>query len=206
MKKNTDPRIDAYIAKSATFAQPILTHLRSVVHAGCPGVEETLKWSMPAFTYKGILCGMAAFKAHCTFGFWKGELLVNGKKGAAETEEAMGQFGRITSVADLPSERKLISLVKKAAALNDAGVPAPHMVRAKATRKAPVKVPKYLKDALGRNKKARATFAAFSPSNKREYVEWITEAKTEATRERRLNTAIQWMSEGKVRNWKYINC
>jgi uncharacterized protein YdeI (YjbR/CyaY-like superfamily) len=204
--KNTDPRIDAYIAKSAPFARPILTHLRKVVHAGCPEVEETLKWSMPAFTYKGILCGMAAFKAHCTFGFWKGELLVNGKKGAAKTEEAMGQFGRITSIDDLPSQRTLVSMVRKAAALNDAGVPAPHMVRARQKKRAPIAAPKYFTDALKRNKKALAAFEGFSPSHKREYIEWITEAKTEVTRERRLNTALEWMSEGKVRNWKYVNC
>jgi uncharacterized protein YdeI (YjbR/CyaY-like superfamily) len=191
-----DPRIDVYIAKARPFAQPILKHLRKAVHAGCPDVEETVKWSMPAFSYKGPMAGMAAFKAHCTFTFWKGSLI----EGVPNAAGAMGQFGRIASVEDLPSERTLVKLVKAAAKLNDAGVKAPRAAKA---AKAPVRVPPDLTAALAKNRRAQAAFDAFSPSHRREYVEWITEAKTAATRERRLATALAWIAEGKSRNWKY---
>jgi uncharacterized protein YdeI (YjbR/CyaY-like superfamily) len=198
----TDKRIDAYIRKAAPFAQPILTHLRKAIHAGCPAAEETLKWSHPTFMYKGILCGMAAFKQHATFGFWKHTLLVN--KGLPKAEEdAMGQFGRITSVSDLPNATTLVKLVKAAAALNDAGI---KVEREKRPAKPPVKAPPDLMAALRGNRKALATFQGFSPSKQRDYVEWVTEAKTEATRERRLETAVEWMAAGKSRNWKYENC
>ena len=197
-----DPRIDAYIEKSAEFAKPILTHLREVVHGACPGVEETMKWSMPHFMYKGMMCGMASFKAHCTFGFWKGALVVG--DGAA-AEEAMGQFGRITAVRDLPSKKVIAGYVKKAMALNDAGVKSP--TRSKPAKKKPeAAVPDDLAGALRRNKAARVTFEGFTPSHRREYIEWITEAKTDATRERRLLTAVEWLAEGKTRHWKYQNC
>jgi uncharacterized protein YdeI (YjbR/CyaY-like superfamily) len=190
-----DPRIDAYIARAQPFAQPILQHLRKAVHAGCPDVEETLKWSMPAFDYKGPMAGMAAFKAHCTFTLWKGSLI----EGVPKAAGAMGQFGRITSVDDLPPEKTLVRLVKAAAKLNDEGVKAPR--RKTTIRK--VIVPGYMTAALKKNPKAKATFDAFSPSHQREYVEWITEAKTEATRDRRLATALEWLAEGKSRNWRY---
>ena len=195
----TDPRVDAYIAKSAEFARPILKHLRAAVHAASPEIEETLKWSMPHFMYKGMLCGMAAFKQHCSFGFWKGKLV------ADLSEEAMGQFGCITKVSDLPPKRALTAYVKKAMALNDAGVKSPTRVKS-AKPKAAVKVPDDLVAALKRNKKARATFEGFSPSHRREYVEWITEAKREETRAKRLATTLEWLAAGKSRNWKYENC
>jgi uncharacterized protein YdeI (YjbR/CyaY-like superfamily) len=195
-----DPRVDAYIAKSAPFARPVLTHLRNVVHAGCPEVEETFKWSFPHFVHHGILCSMASFKGHCAFGFWKGSLLGIGTD--AKGEEAMGQFGRITSLADLPSEKRLIGLVKKAAALNEQGVRKPAPAKPRVTRA--LKVPADLAAALRKSTKAQETFDAFSPSNKRDYVEWIAEARGAATRARRLATAIEWMAEGKVRNWKYV--
>jgi uncharacterized protein YdeI (YjbR/CyaY-like superfamily) len=196
-----DPRIDAYIAASAPFARPILKHLRKVVHTGCPDLEETIKWSTPAFYFKGPFCGMAAFKGHVAFGFWKGSLLKG--KGASlgkSDEQAMGDFGRITSLDDLPSERALLALVKRAAVLNDEGK------KVARTRKAKPKlvVPAYFTAALRKNAKALETFRGFSPSHQREYVEWVTEAKTEATRQRRLETAVAWMSEGRVRNWKYM--
>ena len=196
-----DPRIDTYIAQSAEFAKPILKHLRAVVHRACPQVEETLKWRMPTFMYHGMLCGMAAFKQHCTFGFWKHELVV-GKEQAGD-EQAMGQFGRITQVADLPSTKMLTAYIKKAMQLNDEGVKAP---RATPKRKPAPRVPDDLAAALKKNKKAAATFAAFSPTNQREYVEWISEAKREETRVKRLETTIGWLAEGKIRNWKYVNC
>jgi len=196
---STDPRIDAYIAKAQPFAKPILEHLRKVVHAGCPNVVEGLKWSMPHFDYKGIFCGMAAFKQHCTFGFWKGSML-KGKGIPEGGTDAMGQFGRITSVDQLPGEKQLIAIVKAAAKLNDDGV---KVVRMKSAPKPPIKTPAYFLAALKKNKKAAATYQTFSPSHRREYVEWVTEAKTDETRRKRLGTAVEWMAEGKVRNWKY---
>jgi uncharacterized protein YdeI (YjbR/CyaY-like superfamily) len=197
-----DDRVDAYIAKSAEFARPILTHLRDVVHAACPEVEETMKWSFPHFMYKGILCSMAAFKQHCSFGLWKSSLIIEG--GSDDVAKGMGQFGRITDVSDLPSKRILSGYIKEAMKLNDAGVKSPTRSKPKAPRE--VVVPDDLSIALQKNKKALAAFEKFPPSHKREYIEWITEAKTDATRSRRLETAIEWMAEGKPRNWKYMNC
>jgi uncharacterized protein YdeI (YjbR/CyaY-like superfamily) len=197
-----DPRVDAYIAKSADFARPILTHIRELVHATCPEVEETLKWNFPHFQYKGMLCHMAAFKEHCLFGFWKRALLA--KEAASGTESGMLQFGRITKLADLPSKKVLTGYIKEAVKLNEAGVKAPSRFKPKVRKE--LVVPDDLANALKKNKAAQAAFDKFSPSHKREYVEWITEAKTEATRNRRLETAIEWMAEGKPRNWKYMNC
>ena len=196
-----DPRIDTYIANSAEFARPILSHLREQVHRACPEVKETMKWSMPHFMYHGMLCGMAAFKQHCTFGFWKGALIVGGNDGRAE--KAMGQFGRITALKELPSNRELAGYIKSAMKLNEEQVKLPKPKRAS---KPPLRVPAYLAAALARNRKAQATFTGFAPSKRREYVEWLTEAKTESTRQRRLETALAWLAEGKSRNWKYENC
>ena len=194
-----DPRIDAYIAKSAAFAKPILKHLRKVVHAGCPEVEETIKWQFPHFDYKGVMCGMAAFKQHCAFGFWKEALIFDGDKPAEKT--AMGSFGCIKSLADLPNEKTLIGYVKKAAALNEAGIKAPG--RTKPQKREPLEVPGYFTAALKKNAKARKAFEAFAPSKQREYLEWVTEAKREETRNERLATSIEWLAEGKSRHWKY---
>jgi uncharacterized protein YdeI (YjbR/CyaY-like superfamily) len=196
---NRSPAIDAYIENAPGFAKPILKHLRKVVHAGCPNVEETLKWRFPHFMYKGMFCGMAAFKEHCTFGFWKGDLIV--KNG---DDEGMGQFGKIRSLSDLPDEKTLVKYVREAVRLNDEGVKAPRQMRPKV--KKPLIVPDYLTAVLNRNAKARETFENFSYSHKKEYVEWVTEAKQEETRKRRLETALEWMSEGKTRHWKYANC
>ncbi len=195
-----DPRIDAYIGKAAPFARPILKHLRSIVHETCPAVEETIKWGMPHFDYLGIMCAMAALKAHCTFGFWKGALIVGSTD--QKDREAMGQFGRIVDLSDLPSKKRIASYVKAAMKLNESGAKAPHMENRK-TRK-PLPVPKDLSIALKGNRKANAAFAAFSPSNRRDYIEWITSAKTDETRERRLVTTLEWLEEGKPRHWKYI--
>lgn len=193
-----DPRVDAYIAKAQPFAKPILNRFRKAVHAGCPDVTETMKWSFPHFDYKGMLCSMAAFKAHCAFGFWRGSLLKSAPKG--KTKDAMGQFGRITSLDEMPDERRLVKMVKEAVALNDAGV---KVVREPKAPKTPLKAPAYMVAAIRKHKKAHAAYEAFSPSHQREYVEWITEAKSDETRDRRLETAVQWMAEGKRRNWKY---
>ena len=195
-----DPRIDAYIAKSAEFAKPILKHLRKVVHAGCPQVEETMKWSMPHFDYKGVMCGMAAFKQHCVFGFWK-EALIFDRDNATE-KTAMGSFGCINSLADLPSDKTLIHYVKKATALNEAGIKAPGRTQPK--KREPLAVPDYFSAALKKNAKARTTFENFAPSKRREYLEWVTEAKREETRNERLATSIKWLAQGKPRHWKYV--
>jgi uncharacterized protein YdeI (YjbR/CyaY-like superfamily) len=190
-----DPRVDAYIAKSADFAKPILRHLREIVHKGCPEIEETMKWSFPHFIYKGMLCSMASFKNHCAFGFWKGTLIV------PEKPEAMGQFGRIAKLSDLPKDGVLLGYVREAARLNETGERVPRKPR---KPKKVLSTPPDLAAVLKRNAKARNTFGGFSPSNKRDYVEWITEAKTEETRKKRLDTAVEWMAEGKPRNWKYM--
>jgi len=195
-----DPRVDEYIAKSAEFAQPILIHLREVIHAACPEVKETIKWSMPNFDYHGIMCNMAAFKQHCAFGFWKAELLLADEDDKGK--EAMGQFGRITSVKDLPSKKVLTAYVKKAMKLNEAGV---KVAKPKAAPRELV-VPDYFIAALEANPAAYEVFNNFSTSAKREYCEWLTEAKTEATRDKRMAQAVEWIAEGKKRNWKYENC
>ena len=195
-----DPRVDAYIAKAAPFAKPILTHLRKLVHRGCPDIEETIKWSFPHFQYKGILCSMAAFKEHCAFGFWKASLMSDPKKALKlKDRSAMGHLERITSVADLPADSVLVSLTKEAAKLNDAGAKGERKPKARSA----LVVPDYVMAAIRKNKRALATFAALPPSHKREYVEWITEAKREETRSARLKTTISWLAEGKARNWKY---
>jgi hypothetical protein len=196
---HTDPRVDAYITKSAPFAQPILQHIRKAVHAGCPEVEETIKWSFPHFVYKGMLCSMASFKAHCAFGFWKGSLLKD-ELGESKGSDAMGQFGRITALDDLPPSKQLVALVRKAAALNEEGVKV--VRRAKTVKAAPV-IPAEFSKMLRPSKKALATFMALSASHQREYLEWFGEAKTVETRQRRMTTALEWLSEGKARNWKY---
>lgn len=194
-----DPRIDAYIERSAEFARPILQHLRDVVHQYCPDVQETIKWGMPFFDYRGVLCSMAAFKQHCAFGFWKGPLLV----GNARNDEAMGQFGRITSLKELPGKRALGALIRQAMALNESGAQPPARTKDARPKPAP-DVPDDLAAALKKNRKAADVFEGFSPSNRREYVDWITEAKREDTRAKRLAQTLEWLAEGKPRNWKYM--
>ena len=202
MKKATDPRVDAYIAKSANFAQPILRHLRALVHAACPAAEETIKWGMPSFTYRGILCGLAGFKAHCAFGFWHQGTTKIIKQAGGKAEQAMGSLGRITSLADLPGDRAMIRYIRQAAKLNESGAPA----RPRPQPKKPLAVPADLSIALKKNAKAAKVFKDFSPGARRDYIEWITEARREETRQTRLATAIQWMAAGRRRNWKYENC
>jgi len=204
MTNKHDPRVDAYIAKSAAFAQPILTHLRELVHVGCPDAEEVIKWSMPSFLYRGrILCGMAAFKQHCAFGFWKGR-----ESAYAESREgeAMGQFGRITKLKELPSKKELLALIKRAMQDSETRAAQPKVAKPKTAPRPAPKMPDDLAAALKKNKKALAVYEAFSPSAKREYVDWITEAKREETRAKRLAQAVEWLAEGKQRNWKYMNC
>lgn len=197
-----DPRFEQYIGKAPEFARPILSHLREVVHQACPAVEETMKWSSPHFTYQGMLCHMAAFKQHCAFGFWKGSLVVG--DGGSEGSEAMGQFGRLTSVVDLPPDDVLAGYVREAMRLNEEGVKAP--ARAKPAEKKELEVPADFTAALQANPAALEHFERFSPSKRKEYVEWITEAKSDATRAKRLGTAVEWIAEGKARHWKYEKC
>lgn len=196
-----DPRVDAYIAKSAPFAQPILEHLREVVHEACPQVEEGLKWSMPFFSYNDSpLCMMSAFKQHCGFGFWLSKQVVG-----TDAEDGMGQFGKLTSVAELPPKKQLTAYIKKAMALNESGV---KLRSPKAAPKPAATLPDELTAAFKQKKHAvaRQHYDAFSPSAQREYVEWINEAKTDATREKRVATTLEWLAEGKTRNWKYAKC
>ncbi len=196
----TDPRVDAYIEKSAEFAKPILTHIRKIVHEACPDITETMKWSFPHFDHKGTVCSMASFKQHCAFGFWKQSLL---EKDAFPTQKtAMGSFGRITSLDDLPDEKVMIQLVHQAVDLNEKGV----KVAKKTVERKELVVPDDPIGALKQNKRAETTFDKFGYSHKKEYIEWITEAKTEATRNKRLATTVEWLSEGKGRNWKYEKC
>ncbi len=198
-----DPRVDAYIAKSADFAKPILNRLRKLVHAGCPDVEESLKWGHVSFGYREkILSGMAAFKAHASFGFWHQEMEEILAKDGFKTGDAMGLMGRITSLADLPDDKTMLRYVKTAVSLHDSGVPA--RPRPAPKPHTPLRAPTSLSVALKKNKKALTTWDGFSYSCRKEYIEWITEAKTDETRDKRLKMAIEWMSEGKSRNWKYL--
>ena len=196
----TDPFVDAYIEKAEDFAKPILTHIRKLVHETCPDVVETKKWSFPHFDYKGIMCSMASFKEHCSFGFWKQTLLESAAFPAEKT--AMGSFGRITSLASLPNDKTMKKLIADAMKLNDADV---KVVKPK-MEKAPLVMPAVLLEALAKNEAAAETFNNFPPSCKRDYAEWIADAKSDATRDKRLATTIEWLSEGKRRNWKYENC
>jgi uncharacterized protein YdeI (YjbR/CyaY-like superfamily) len=195
----TDPRVDAYIARQADFARPILTYLRDMLGEACPECEETLKWSMPSFLYKGkILAGFAAFKAHATFGYWNDSMLQQEEK----NRSAMGQFGRLTALDDLPDRARLIALTRDSMALIDSGVKPPRAT----AKKAPFTVPQDMKAAIDGDPAAKATFDGFPPSAQREYVEWVTEAKSDATRSKRLAQTIEWLAEGKRRHWKYANC
>ncbi len=200
-----DPRVDAYIAKSQDFAKPILEHFRELVHKACPDVEETIKWGFASFDYKGPFCSMASFKQHCAIGFWKATLVKNSKLTInTKSENAMGQLGRVTSLKDLPKDKELLAYLKEAAKLNADGVKLPPKPKSKEPKE--LVVPDYFTKALKKNKKALETFNNFSYSKKKDYVEWITEAKTEETRIKRMATAIEWLAEGKARNWKYEKC
>jgi uncharacterized protein YdeI (YjbR/CyaY-like superfamily) len=198
-----DPRVDKYIEKCAAFAQPVMKHLRRLIHKACPEVEETIKWSFPNFeSYGAVMCSIAAFKQHCAFGFWKASIMKD-PDGILQIKDrnAMGHLDRITSIKDLPSEKILLAYIKEAARLNKEKIKVPPRVKPVAQK--PLEMSDELQRALNKNKKAKAVFEAFSPSNKKEYILWITEAKTEETRQKRIETAIEWIAEGKGRNWKY---
>lgn len=196
-----DPRIDAYIEKAAPFAQPILVHLRGLVHKACPSVGETIKWGFPHFEYKGLLCSMASFKQHCAFGFWKAALMTNAEQFLNRIgNTGMGHFDRITTIKDLPSDKVMIAYIREAMKLNEDGIQLP---KNRGKKEASFEVPDYFINALKKNKIAFEKFEGFSQSAKKEYIEWIADAKSESTKEKRMTTAIEWISEGKGRNWKY---
>jgi len=209
-KPTTDVRVDAYIAKAAPFAQPILNHLRGLVHKGCPDVVEEMKWSRPFFLHSDtIVCNISAFKEHCSFGLWGAEIGKVLKADGVVQDGGMGSLGRITSVKDLPSDKQMLGYIRQAAALIDSGQGETVMAVARRVVKAPkaaVETPPEFAAALKKSKAATKVFDGFSPSCKREYVEWIADAKRPETRDRRIEQAIEWIAEGKQRNWKYQNC
>lgn len=196
-----DPRIDVYIDQAADFAQPILKRIRALVHEACPEILETMKWSFPHFDYKGTVCSMAAFKNHCAFGFWKSSLIPDPHHLLSEDKaQAMGQLGRITSIADLPDKNIFLTYIQNAVILNKEGI---KVDKKPAAPKTALTIPDYFSESLAKVPAAQQHFENFSYSQKKEYLEWITEAKSEDTRQKRLDTALQWISEGKSRNWKY---
>jgi len=203
-----NPKIDEYIAKSQPFARPILTHVRDLLHQACPEVEETMKWSQPFFIYQGcILCNMAGFKAHCSFHFWGKEISAALGQVKATDGENLASFGRIATLADLPPDEQMLSWMRQAAAFIDSGqYTSPMAARPKKAREELAELPPSFAAALQKNKKASKVFEAFSPSCKREYIEWVTEAKRPETRDKRIATAVEWIAEGKQRNWKYQSC
>jgi len=197
-------RVDEYVAHAAPFAQPILTHLRKLMHKGCPEVVETMKWSRPFFEYRGAILGnMSAFKEHCTFGFWGSEIGAVLREADALCEKGMGSFGRLTSVKDLPPDKQILGWIRQAAAFVDSGEYTSPIAARRKVVKAQLAMPEEFAVALRKSEKAAGVFAAFSPSCKREYIEWIADAKRPETRDKRIATAIEWMAEGKQRNWRY---
>lgn len=197
-----DKRVDDYISKSEEFARPVLNHLRSLVHQTCPGVEEKIKWGFPHFDYKGMMCSMASFKQHCAFGFWKNALMKDASIMSGKNEYAMGHLGKISNLKDLPDDKKIIGWIKEAMKLNDDNVKlAP---RKKVISNKEIEIPEALQKELNKNKIAANIFGNFSPSHKKEYIEWINEAKTQETKNKRIATTIEWVAENKPRNWKYM--
>jgi hypothetical protein len=219
-EESFDVKVDAYINRAKPYAQPILGHLRELVHKGCPRVVETMKWSRPFFEYKGVILGnMSAFNAHCSFGFWGEEIGAVLREAKALQDGGMGSLGRITSVRDLPPDRQMLGWIRQSVGFIDRGeytspIAARHtkkMAEKEAAKrhgvvkaeKPAVEAPAELIAALKRNKKAAAVFAAFSDSCKREYVEWVADAKRAETRDQRIARAVEWIAEGRQRNWKY---
>jgi uncharacterized protein YdeI (YjbR/CyaY-like superfamily) len=196
----TNPAVDAYIAKAAPFARPILEKIRALFHKACPDIEETMKWSFPHFEFRGVVGSMAAFKKHAVFGFWKASLMSD-PHGLLHTDGTSAMCrSSFADVSELPPDAVLLAYIREAVALNEQGV---KVDKPKKEKKPEVEVPNYFLAALRKNKQALATWEGFSPSHRREYVEWIVDAKQEATRQKRLVQAVEWIAEGKARNWKY---
>lgn len=201
MEQN-DNRVDVYIECAADFAKPILVHLRKLVHSASAELRETIKWNCPFFDYRGPVCQMAAFKQHCAFGFWKAAVMDDPEKILNQQPDTAGSFGRITSVADLPEDEILMAYIRQAVALNQDGIIAPPRLKAK-MNKADLLVPAYFTDLLDQHTEIKEQFHKFSASQQKEYVRWFEEAKTELTKNKRIETAMEWISQGKIRNWKY---
>lgn len=202
-----NPKVDAYIAKAAPFAQPVLEHLRDLVHRGCPEVEEAIKWGMPFFLLRGVILGhFAAFKHHCSVGFWGPEMRAILVADGYDPEEGMGLLGKITSLKDLPSDKQMLGYYRQAAGFVERGERTQSLVRVKKAPKPAPEIPAELTAALKKNKAAAKVFAEFSPSCQREYATWIGEAKRPETKEKRVLQAVEWIAEGKQRNWKHQNC
>ena len=197
-----DSRVDVYIGKSADFAKPILIHLRNLVHLAAPELKETMKWSCPFFDHEGPVCQMAAFKQHCAFGFWKAALMNDPNKILNQEADTAGSIGRIMSLADLPDDQVLIQYIRHALSLNVEGIKAAKLPKSPVVQTAAT-IPAYFIEILEQHPLVNEHFEKFSPSQKKEYLSWFEEAKTEATRTKRLDTAIEWISEGKIRHWKY---
>ena len=207
MEEQFDRRVDAYIEKAAPFAQPVLAHLRKLMHQACPRVNEAIKWGMPFFVQRGIvIASMAAFKQHCAFGFWGPEMKTALAKDGLKSSEAMGSLGRITGLDNLPSDRTLLSYMQQAGALVESGQRTKSIERTKKAKLRPVRIPPELTAALKKNKMATKVFDEFSSSCRREYADWIAQAKRPETKQKRVKQAVEWLAEGKQRNWKYMNC
>ncbi len=209
-KPTLNPQVDVYIEKAAPFAQPVLAYLRALIQKACPDVVEEMKWSRPFFLHGGtILCNISAFKEHCSFGFWGAEVGKVLRGDGVVQEGGMGSLGRITSVKDLPPDKAMLGYLRQAVAFIDEGKGETVMAvnrRVVKAQKPLMGAPEELAAALKKNKLASKVFAAFSPSCKREYVEWIADAKRSETRDRRIAQAVEWIAEGKQRNWKYQEC
>ena len=201
-----DPRVDAYIAKSADFARPILDHVREIIHEAIPDIQEDIKWGAPFFNHQGVICGIAAFKQHCAFGFWGPEMKKVLATDGLVSSKAMGSLGRITGLRDLPADKLLFRYMCQAAEFVESGQRKKSIDRKPKAAKPHVRVPVELSAALKKNKLAAKAFESFSPSCRREYVEWISAAKRPETKERRVAQAVKWIAQGKSRNWKYENC
>lgn len=197
--------VDQYIEKSPEFAQPILEKIRKAAHKACPDLDEAMKWSVPHFEMDGLLASMCSFKAHARLSFWKG-MQLSDPENLLEGHGNTGMSGmKLKSVKDLPTQKVLVAYFKEAAALNaKLSQEATSSPKKKAAKVKVPTMPSDLTSALKNNKQAKLTFDDFSPTHQKEYIEWITEAKREATREKRLAQAIEWMAEGKPRNWKYM--
>lgn len=200
--ENYNTKVDEYIEKSQDFAKPILHYIREIVHAICPDTEEAIKWKFPTFMYKGkILCSMVSFKQYCSLGFWLHDEMKTLKNIETDVEKTnMFSLGKIMKIEDLPSKPLLKKMILEAMELTDMGV----TLKKASPSKTETEVPDYFQNALQHNKKASEIFIKGSPSFRKEYINWITEAKTEATRNKRMEQAIEWISEGKARNWKYM--
>ncbi len=198
-----DSRVDAYIGKSAEFAKPVLTYIRELVHEASPLIGETIKWGFPFFDYKGPICMMMAFKKHCAFGFWKADSLNDPNHVIKLGDEKAGSFGNILTIADLPAKETLIDFILQGIERNEKGVKFIIAKKKTPAEKSELVIPDYFLEFLSQNLAARNTFDNFSYSHKKEYVEWIIDAKTDATRQKRMETALEWIGEGKSRHWKY---